>query len=136
MQIANIPLTSDNRLKYNGKELQEFALNGVMLDWYDYGARMYDPQIGRFTTIDPWAEKYDNQSPYLYAHNNPVRYTDYLGLGAEDEVDKGKNKEDEEKKKKEEEEKKRKEEEKKEREKKKEEEKKNGRGISSQRDRS
>jgi hypothetical protein len=83
-------------------------LGGVAVDWYDYGARFYDAQIGRFTTIDPLAEEYDNQSSYLYAHNNPVRFTDYLGMGAEDEVDKDKDKKkkDEEAKKKEEEKKK------------------------------
>jgi RHS repeat-associated protein len=58
------------------------------VNWYDYGARFYDPSLGRFTTIDPWAEKYNYQSPYLYAGNNPIRYTDYLGLGKEDKVDK------------------------------------------------
>jgi len=47
---------------------------------------MYDPSLGRFTTIDPWAEKYNYQSPYLYAGNNPIRFTDYMGLGKEDEV--------------------------------------------------
>jgi RHS repeat-associated protein len=73
-----------NKYLYNGKELQ----NELGLDWYDYGWRQYDPQIGRFTTIDPWAERYSNQSPYLYAYNNPIRYTDFLGLGADDEVDK------------------------------------------------
>lgn len=56
----------------------------------------------------------------MYAHNNPVRYTDYLGLGAEDEV-----KSDEEKKKKEEEEKKKKEEEEKKKEEQKKEDEKN-----------
>jgi RHS repeat-associated protein len=67
---------------YNGKELQE------ELDWYDYGARMYDAALGRFTTIDPWAEKFNFQSPYLYAYNNPIRFTDYMGMGGEDEVKK------------------------------------------------
>ena len=75
-----------NKYLYNGKELQEDKINNENLDWYDYGARFYDPALGRFTTVDPWAEKYVGQSPYLYAHNNPIRYTDLLGLGAEDEV--------------------------------------------------
>ncbi len=54
---------------------------------YDYGARFYDPQLGRFHSVDPLAENYNQQSPFLYAYNNPIRYTDYLGLGAEDEVE-------------------------------------------------
>ncbi len=66
-----------NFYKYNGKEKQdEFGL-----DWYDYGARMYDSQIGRFHTIDPWGEKYVYQSPYVYAHNNPIVLIDWMGLG-------------------------------------------------------
>jgi RHS repeat-associated protein len=86
---------TDNRLLYNGKELQSetFSTDGVagdetLFDWYDYGARFYDPQIGRFHSIDPWAEIYDFQSPYVYALNNPIVYTDYLGLGAENETNK------------------------------------------------
>jgi RHS repeat-associated protein len=51
-----------------------------------YGARMYDAAIARFTTIDPMAETFNNQSPYLYAYNNPVRFTDYMGMNAEDKV--------------------------------------------------
>ena len=38
--------------KYNGKELDR--KNG--LNWYDYGARLYDPLLGRFTCNDPLAE--------------------------------------------------------------------------------
>jgi hypothetical protein len=51
---------------------------------------MYDNQLGRFFNVDPWAEKYYSQSSYLYAYNNPTRYTDMLGLGADDEVKKNK----------------------------------------------
>ena len=54
--------------KYNGKEFD--TKNGV--DWYDYGARMYDPSIGRFTTMDRFADKYYSMSPYQYGANNPV----------------------------------------------------------------
>lgn len=42
--------------------------------------------MGRFFTIDPWAEKYNFQSTYLYAYNNPIRFTDFQGLGGIDEV--------------------------------------------------
>jgi RHS repeat-associated protein len=74
--------TYQNRYLYNGKEYQDdFGLN-----WYDYGARFYDPQIGRFHSIDPWVEKYSFQSPYAYALNNPIRFIDWMGLGAEDKV--------------------------------------------------
>ncbi|MBO5603155.1 MAG: RHS repeat-associated core domain-containing protein [Prevotella sp.] len=58
--------------KYNGKELDH--RHG--LDLYDYGARMYDPAVGSWTTPDPLAEKYYNVSPYAYCHNNPVMYVD------------------------------------------------------------
>ena len=61
--------------KYNGKELDR--THG--LDWYDYGARHMAPDAGRFTTIDPMAEKYYNISPYAYCGNNPVNYVDLHG---------------------------------------------------------
>ena len=46
------------------------------LGWSDYGARWYDASIGRFTTVDPLAEKYMSFSPFHYTLNNPINYTD------------------------------------------------------------
>ena len=46
---------------------------------YDYGARFYDAQIGRFTTQDAFAEKYASMTPYQYGANNPIYYIDING---------------------------------------------------------
>jgi len=69
-----------NKYLYNGKELQDDNLGGVTLNWYDYGGRYYDPQIARWTTIDPLSEYHFKYSPYNYCFNNPIRYTDPFGL--------------------------------------------------------
>ena len=42
------------------------------LDTCDYGARQYDPVLGRWDRADPLCEKYYDVSPYAYCHNNPV----------------------------------------------------------------
>jgi len=67
---------SDNLYRYNGKELQSDGLNQIPLDWYDYGARFYDPSLGRWHTVDPLAESYYNFSPYNYVLNNPLIFID------------------------------------------------------------
>ncbi|MDX8341797.1 RHS repeat-associated core domain-containing protein, partial [Draconibacterium sp. IB214405] len=69
--------SSTNKYQYNGKELE----NDFDLGYYDYGARFYDPQLGRWHSVDPMADAEHNFSfsPYNYVVNNPMIFIDPNG---------------------------------------------------------
>ncbi|SFW21376.1 RHS repeat-associated core domain-containing protein [Sinomicrobium oceani] len=66
------------RWKFGGKELDE----SLGLGTYDFGARNYNPELGRWMNIDPLADDPEqvDKSPYAFSWNNPIRYVDPTGL--------------------------------------------------------
>ena len=60
---------------YSGKELTRFNA----LNWYNYGARWYDPTTLRWNGVDKLAEKYKPVSPYVYCLDNPLNAIDIHG---------------------------------------------------------
>lgn len=70
----------ENRFELQGKEKEmTFNLNRV-----NFGARVYNPTIGRWDKVDPLAEQAPEYTPYRFAFNNPLRLTDPNGMWIED----------------------------------------------------
>ena len=65
--------TSKNKYLYNGKEIQPSNA------YYGYGARMYDPSVGRWFVVDAFSEKDFKNNIYNYSLNNPILMIDKGG---------------------------------------------------------
>ncbi|MGD9489410.1 MAG: RHS repeat-associated core domain-containing protein [Calditrichaceae bacterium] len=73
---------TDDIYKFGGKELDEES----GLNWYYFGARDYNPLIGRWLTVDPLTAFFPSFTPYNYVYNNPIRYIDLYGLSPTDQM--------------------------------------------------
>ena len=73
-----VSTSSPNRWHFSGKESQSFLYANIPL--LDFGARMYNPAIARWTTADPLSEKYYGISPYVYCLGNPISIIDPNGM--------------------------------------------------------
>ena len=69
--------TSPDRWLFSSKESQSFLNASIPL--LDFGARMYNPVIARWTASDPLSEKYYGISPYVYCLGNPIVNIDVKG---------------------------------------------------------
>jgi RHS repeat-associated protein len=67
-----------NRYGFNGMEMDD-EIKGSQGTSYDFGARMYDPRVGRWLTIDPLAAKYPSLNPYNFVGNSPLLFIDPNG---------------------------------------------------------
>ncbi|MCJ7935365.1 MAG: RHS repeat-associated core domain-containing protein [Chryseobacterium sp.] len=74
--LHNYTRTTQNayQYKYNGKELQETGM-------YDFGARFYMPDLGRWGVVDPRSQ-YTHEA-YSYVWNNPISFWDPTGMQGE-----------------------------------------------------
>ena len=71
--------SGDYRYGFNGKESDDEVKGSK--NSLDFGARIYDPRLGRFLSLDPRIREFPDLSPYVYAANNPIFLIDENGEG-------------------------------------------------------
>ncbi len=74
--------SAEYRYGFNGKE-SDNEIKGEG-NSYDFGARMYDPRVGRWLSVDPLRKRAPGITPYRFGFNNPIRYQDPDGKWEED----------------------------------------------------
>lgn len=73
--------SNPNKLLFNGaSELQDDF--GDSPGTYSTGFREYDPILGRFNGVDPLADQFSSWTPYTYAYNNPIGFSDPSGAAS------------------------------------------------------
>ncbi len=80
--------SEDYRYGFNGMENDDEVKtdangNPIKGSQQNFGARIYDPRIGRWLSVDPLVHKYPYQSPYSFALDNPILFKDYDGRDIE-----------------------------------------------------
>jgi len=75
------PASGGYRYGFNGKELDDDGTGmGGGGNTYDYGFRIYNPQIAKFLSVDPLTASYPWNSSYAFAENDVIRSIDLEGL--------------------------------------------------------
>ena len=87
--VAASLIDQTNRFRYNSKEEQSSLYPASVrnaVSYIDYGARQYDPVLGRWFAQDPLSEKYYSFSPYAFCNNNSANLVDPDGMASGDPV--------------------------------------------------
>ncbi len=78
--VSSLGNSVAKKYMFNGKEFDD-SFNET-LNTYDFGARNYDPALGRWMNMDPLADQFPHQSPYSAMNNNPIYFIDPDGRAA------------------------------------------------------
>ncbi len=86
LEIATLSKSNrlPNHFTFNGQSEKQKDLGGGNGYFYETDWRGYDPQLGRFHSVDPLTDFFPGITPYHFAYNNPIGFNDPTGLMAED----------------------------------------------------